>query len=177
MLYLDTSLLVAYYVPEALSALVQRRLLMPVFKTVSELAQTEFVAALALRQRIGDLSLADVQQVATLFARHIHEHRYRSLHLNTAVYQLARDYVARFDLPLKAPDALHLAAATLEELTLVTADRQLARNAELLGVGAELLVHDGASKPIVATVDDGVSTSRSANCASPTNSIARVMAA
>jgi predicted nucleic acid-binding protein len=140
MLYLDTSILVAYYVPEALSELVQQRLLMPPLKTVSELAQTEFVAALALRQRIGDLSLADVQRVATLFTRHVGEHRYRSLHLNTTVYQLAREYVVRFDLPLKAPDALHLAAASLEELTLITADRQLARNAETLGIAVELLV-------------------------------------
>jgi predicted nucleic acid-binding protein len=64
---------------------------------------------------------------------------YRSLHLNTAVYRQACDYIARFDLPRKAPDAIHLAAAALEQLTLVTADRQLARNAETLGIAVELL--------------------------------------
>ena len=139
MIYLDTSVLVAYYVPEVLSEQVQQRLLAASIKTVSELVQTEFVAALALRQRIGDLSLTDVQKVASLFTRHLHNGSYRSLHLNSAVYRQARDYIARFDLPLKAPDALHLAAAALEQLPLVTADRQLARNAEMLGIAVELL--------------------------------------
>lgn len=139
MLYLDTSILVAYYVPEALSQFVQQRLRSAAEITISELAQTEFVAALSLRQRIGDLSLADVQQVTTLFTQHLDENLYRSLHLNRAAYRQARDYIARFDLPLKAPDALHLAAAALEQLPLVTADRQLARNAETLGIDVELL--------------------------------------
>lgn len=57
MIYLDTSVLVAYYVPEVLSEQVQQRLLAASIKIVSELVQTEFVAALAQRQRIGDLSL------------------------------------------------------------------------------------------------------------------------
>ena len=35
---------------------------------------------------------------------------------------------------LKAPDALHLAAASIENIPLITADRQLARNAETLGI-------------------------------------------
>lgn len=139
MIYLDTSVLVAYYVPEALSERVQQRLLNSAIITVSELAQTEFVAALALRQRIGDLSLAHAQQVTTLFRRHLDDSLYRSLHFNSTVYSRACDYIARFDPPLKAPDALHLAAAALEQLPLVTADRQLAHNAETLGIAVELL--------------------------------------
>lgn len=139
MIYLDTSVLVAYYVPEALSRQVQDRLRAASTVTVSELAQIEFVAALALRQRIGDLAPAHVQQVTTLFVKHLDQGIYRPLHLNSAVYRTARDYITRFDLPLKAPDALHLAAAALEQLPLVTADRQLARNAETLGIAVELL--------------------------------------
>lgn len=139
MVYLDTSVIVAYYIPEALSQVVQERLHTATILTVSELTQTEFIAALALRQRIGDLSLADIQQVTMLFKQHVDRRLYRSLHLNSAVYGQARDYIARFDLPLKAPDALHLAAAALEQLPLVTADRQLARNAEAVGVAVELI--------------------------------------
>lgn len=142
MIYLDTSILVAYYVPEALSQRVQQRLSAAALVTVSELAQTEFVAALSLRRRVGDLSLGEVQQVATLFAKHLDDGLYHSLHLRSAVYRQARDYIARFDLPLKAPDALHLAAAALEQLPLVTADRQLARNAERLGINVDLLTLD-----------------------------------
>lgn len=139
MVYLDTSVLVAYYIPETLSQVIQERLRTATTVAVSEWAQTEFVAALSLRQRIGDLSLADVKQVTTLFVKHLDDNLYHSLHLNRDVYRQARDYITRFDLPLKAPDALHLAAAALEAYPLITADRQLAHNAETLGIAVELL--------------------------------------
>jgi predicted nucleic acid-binding protein len=64
---------------------------------------------------------------------------YGRRHLEAGHYRLARDYIARFDLPLKAPDALHLALCSAEDLTLLTADRQLARNAEALDVRTELV--------------------------------------
>lgn len=139
MIYLDTSVLVAYYVPEPLSDLAQERLLAASAVMVSELAQIEFFSALALRQRLGHLSLSDAQRVATLFAGHLAQGLYISLHLSSAVYQQAQMYIRRFDLALKAPDALHLATAAFAQAPLVTADRQLARNAELLDIPCELL--------------------------------------
>ena len=139
MIYLDTSVLVAYYVPEPLSTLAQQRLMADPAVLVSELAQTEMVSALALRLRIGSLSLAAVQQVTTLFASHLTQGLYVPLHLSSAVYRQAPVYIARYDLAIKAPDALHLAAAALEQAPLVTADRQLAHNAQALGIAVELL--------------------------------------
>ena len=140
MIYLDTSVLVAYYLPETLSDLVQQRLHQASAVVVSELAQTEFASALALRYRRGDLSLTDAQQVEMLFSSHLSADLYRTLHLNSAVFQQAYAFVSRFDLPIKAPDALHLAAAKLEEVPLVTADRQMARNAEMLQIDVELII-------------------------------------
>ena len=61
------------------------------------------------------------------------------MQLEATHYRWARDGIERFDLPLKSPDALHLAAAYVGELRLVTADRQLARNAGALGVRSELI--------------------------------------
>ena len=139
MVYFDTSILVAYYVPEALSAQADARLRQASIVAISELTHTEFVSALALRHRRVELSLSDAQQIAALFAKHLAEDLYQSVPLSAGVYRLARDYIARFDLPLKAPDALHLAVAATERLPLVTADRQLARNAEALGITMELL--------------------------------------
>ena len=139
MVYFDTSILVAYYVPEALSAQADARLRQASIVAISELTHTEFVSALALRHRRVELSLSDAQQIAALFAKHLAEGLYQSVPLSAGVYRLARDYIARFGLPLKAPDALHLAVAAAERLPLVTADRQLARNAEALGITMELL--------------------------------------
>ena len=139
MIYLDTSVLVAYYVPEPLSTLAQQRLMADPAVLVSELAQTELVSALVLRLRIGSLSLAAVQQVTTLFASHLAQGLYVPLHLSSAVYRQAQVYITRYDLAIKTPDALHLAAAALEQAPLVTADRQLAHNAQALGIAVELL--------------------------------------
>lgn len=63
----------------------------------------------------------------------------RSNELKYWHYRLVRDFIVRFDLPLKAPDALHLALCAVESLILFTADRQLARDAESLGVRTELV--------------------------------------
>jgi predicted nucleic acid-binding protein len=93
-----------------------------------------------LRVRIGDLAREEAEKVSDLFDTHLRDGLYgRRRSLSTSHYRLARDYVARFDMPLKAPDALHLALCAAEGLTLLTADRQLARNAEALGMRTELV--------------------------------------
>ena len=51
--------------------------------------------------------------------------------------RLAYIYVRRFDLGLRAPDALHLAIASRLDATLVTLDRHLATAARELGVPVE----------------------------------------
>ena len=49
--------------------------------------------------------------------------------------RLANTYVRRFDLKLRAPDALHAAICQRLELTLVTLDRRLAAAVRELGIG------------------------------------------
>ena len=48
--------------------------------------------------------------------------------------RLANAYVRRFDLTLRAPDALHAAICRRLDLTLVTLDQRLARAARELGI-------------------------------------------
>ena len=52
--------------------------------------------------------------------------------------RLAYIYARRFDLGLRAPDALHLAIARRLDATLVTLDRRLAAAARELGVAVEV---------------------------------------
>jgi hypothetical protein len=52
--------------------------------------------------------------------------------------RLAYIYVRRFDLALRAPDALHLAIARRLDATLVTLDRRLATAARELGIEVEV---------------------------------------
>jgi len=53
--------------------------------------------------------------------------------------RLAQVYVRRFDLRLRAPDALHAAACRRAGHSLVTLDRRLAFAAEALGLGVIFL--------------------------------------
>jgi uncharacterized protein len=139
MIYLDTSVLVAYYVPELLSSRAEELIISTPIIYVSELTQTEFFAALSLRLRLGDMERTDIERIGSVFSNHLADGLYGSLHLSSDVYRLARTFIARFDLPLTAPDALHLASAALDQLPIITADRQLARNAERLGLDLLLL--------------------------------------
>jgi uncharacterized protein len=56
--------------------------------------------------------------------------------------RLAYIYARRFDLGLRAPDALHLAIARRLDLVLVTLDRRMAAAARELGVAVEVPTSD-----------------------------------
>jgi predicted nucleic acid-binding protein len=137
--YLDSSVVIAYYVPEAKSERVQA--LYEGFATpaISELVELEIISGLSLRIRTGDVERAQGEEVLTLFDEHLDAGLYTRLQMRAEHFTWARDAISRFDLPLKSPDALHLAAAQRGGLRLVTADRQLARNAAALGVAFDLV--------------------------------------
>lgn len=137
--YLDTSIVLAYYLDEVQSEEAQE-----VYETrpelqVSELVELETLSSLSRLARVGSIKLEDARNVSELFNAHLRDGLYVRRSLDARHYRLARDYIARFDLPLKSPDALHLAFSAAEDLTLLTADRQLARKAEALGVRMELV--------------------------------------
>ena len=60
--------------------------------------------------------------------------------ITAADARLANAYVRRFDLMLRAPDALHAAICRRIELRLVTLDRRLATAARELGIDAVIPV-------------------------------------
>lgn len=137
--YRDTSVVVACYISEPTSRRVQSLYESTTTPVISNLVDLEVVAAVALRQRIGDLGLEEARQVLNLFDQHLEAGLSTRMHLQPDHYRWARNAIARFDLPLKSPDALHLAAAQVADLTLITADRQLARNAEALNLVCQLI--------------------------------------
>jgi uncharacterized protein len=137
--YLDTSIVIAYYLPEQLSARAQEVYNAPTTPTISELVELEFFSALSRLRRRGQIEFAQAERVANLFLDHVQAGWYARIHLHAGHYLAARGFIARFDLPLKSPDALHLAVAAAERLPLITADTELARNAESLKLEFELI--------------------------------------
>jgi predicted nucleic acid-binding protein len=136
-LYADTSALVPYYVSEKFSDLIQSFLQAQLGPTISDLVELEFYSALSVKLRTGELNRTAIVPITALFLRHTEAGLFRRIALHADHYRVAREFIRRFDLPLKAPDSLHLAVCVSEGLRLLTLDEQLARNATTLGIEVE----------------------------------------
>jgi predicted nucleic acid-binding protein len=102
--------------------------------TVSDFAAAEVASALSRLVRVGAFPAADAA------ARLADFDAWRAAATDTVDLQasdarLANIFVRRFDLMLRAPDALHTAICRRTGNVLVTLDRRLARAAAELGVG------------------------------------------
>lgn len=136
MIYLDTSVVVAYYCPEPLSQHAERVVRSQARPAISELTEVELLSALSRKVRNRELPDTQAAQVAAQFLTHLEGNFYTRIALDRRHYKLARDWIGRFTNPLRTLDALHLAVAATEGLRFVTADGRLARSAKALPVEA-----------------------------------------
>ncbi len=137
--YIDTSVLGAYYCPEALSSAVEdalRRIEAPVISTLSEL---EFCSLIAKKRRLKELNAQQARRVLDLFGSHVSEGFYRRVNLTAEHYLKARQLIGVTRIRLHTLDALHLAAARAEALPLLTADKVLASAARRHGSAVILI--------------------------------------
>jgi uncharacterized protein len=136
--YLDASVLLPAFMEEPASAAVDGYILTAGEQfLISDFAAAEVASALSRMVRMGLLDGADAS------ARLAEFDAWRAatsspVDVHAADARLAYVYVRRFDLMLRAPDALHLAIARRLDATLVTLDRRLAQAAEALGVAVAI---------------------------------------
>ena len=125
--YVDTSILGAYYCPEPLSSAAEDALRQ--FKTpvISVLSEVEFCSLISKKYRLKELKERQAKEILDLFSNHLAEGFYRRVSLSTEHFLKARLLAASMVSALRTLDALHLAVALAEGLTLVTADREVAR--------------------------------------------------
>jgi predicted nucleic acid-binding protein len=144
MFYVDTSLLAAYYCPEALSEKAEIFLTThsPLF--ISTLTELEMFSAMSRKVRGKELSRATASRILAKFLSHLDGRFYKCFSVETRHIRLARDWIGHFNTGLKSLDALHSAVASLEGLKLVTADRDLAESAKTLAVDV-MLIQPGES--------------------------------
>ncbi len=133
-LYLDASVVVPTLVQEGATAGVAAFLAAAVEPLiVSELAAIETASALSRLVRADKLASQDaatrLEEFDNWRADVSEEHD-----LAAADARLANAFVRRFELGLRAPDALHVAACRRGDHTLVTLDQRMAAAAEALGV-------------------------------------------
>ena len=136
MLYLDTAIVLALFVREPMSEAVGKWIAsrrQPL--AFSDWGLTECASALGIRLRRGELGLDDDARAfgaIKTFANESCEFIACAGHHQKE----AQGLLARFDLPLRSGDALHLAISQHVQATLVTCDTQLMAAAKAIGAKA-----------------------------------------
>jgi predicted nucleic acid-binding protein len=139
MVYIDTSVLVAYYCPERLSEKAEEFLMGFVRPAISSLTEVELFSAVSGKVRKKEISLKDAGRVVARFLAHRDTDHYTYIPVEEHHYRLARDWIGMFKMGLRSLDAIHLAAASSEGLTLLTSDQGLFKSARALAQDAILL--------------------------------------
>ena len=134
MFYLDTSIVAAYYCPEPLSEQVETFLMTNSQMAISSLTEVEMFSAVARKVRERNLDKNDAMRIHATFLAHLDNQFYTLVPLADHHYRLARDWIGLLNNTLRTLDALHLAVAASEGITVVTADQSLAKSARVLGL-------------------------------------------
>jgi predicted nucleic acid-binding protein len=139
MYYIDTSVLVAYYCPEPLADKAENFLAEIDRPKISALTEIELFSALSRKLRNKEIDSKTTRLIAAKFLSHLEGKYFDFLPVTANHYSLASNWISQFTLPLKSLDAIHLAIASCEDLSIVTSDHQLYQNARKLDIEAILL--------------------------------------
>ena len=134
MLFLDTSVIVAFYIPEAQSSRVQRLFSSETPLAICSLAEVEFTSAIARLVRMKALPKQFATRVLDEFQGHIQQKLYEFCPITQTEYDLAKNWISSFKTSLRTLDALQLAVASSNGLPFVTADKILTKAAKTFGV-------------------------------------------
>jgi predicted nucleic acid-binding protein len=134
MFYIDTSVLAAYYYPEPISDSVEKFILKIKRPAISALTEVELASSLSIKVREKSISKNAANQILSKFQSHLASGFFNRLAVVNVHYQTAKSWISQFVTPLRTLDALHLAITSTNNLTLLTADQQLAGAAEHFGI-------------------------------------------
>jgi len=143
--YLDTSILTAYFIPEVGSKKAQEYLLEQDKVSISSLTRVEFASSIKSRYLSTDptlqISKEDALKVLNEFGSQIQNGYYNLLPVFIEDYNKTEEFLSDLnnEISVRAPDAIHIAIAMREGLTLATADDQQAKASKALGVQTEYI--------------------------------------
>lgn len=140
MLYVDTSVLVAAWTVETRTDDVQQWLAERRSEeiAVSSWTITEFSSAIALKARSGQIDPDDCGKALALF-KELCSTTFECLPISRGHFIEAARMIDQVNIGLRAGDALHLAVAVGNDVTLVTLDKGLAKACGVIGARHRLL--------------------------------------
>ena len=121
-MYIDTSCLVAYYVPEPKSDYVQETIQNLNRVSISSVTEIEMLSAIRKKQRMDELSEEHGFKAYDLFKTHIKNGLFEILELNASVFRASEYILRNSSLPLRTLDALHLGMAVEHKTSIFTFD-------------------------------------------------------
>ena len=132
-LYLDASVLVALFADDSLTPRADEYLRAhPSDLVVSDYAAAEFASAFARRVREKLLTADEARTAFSTFdvwtARETSREQVTAIDIASAAA-----FIRRLDMPLRTPDAIHIAAAQRIDAELLTFDKQMVAGARALG--------------------------------------------
>lgn len=139
MRYVDTSVLIAYLMPEACSALAEEFMLsagQPL--AISSWTEVELLSALGVKVRTRRISRAAAQSVVNTYSRLVAP-QLKRLSVEDADHRQAVILLDRWRTALRAGDGLHLAIAAAHGATVYTLDRGMASAGASLGIPVRLV--------------------------------------
>ena len=139
MIYIDTSVLAAIYIPERWSQAAENLLASQNVRVISNLVEVEMHSAVARRLRMREIKRDEASSIVRKFEADLESLIYQRLEIGEPDWAAAKKLLDRFDAPLRTLDALHLALALTNELRLVTSDRRLAKSARSLKIDFQFL--------------------------------------
>jgi uncharacterized protein len=129
--YIDTSVLGAYYCPEPLSLAAESALRDVEVPVISNLTLVEFSSLVLRKRQLKELDAGGASQILGTFSEHVSGGSYQRIAIGAEHFIRAQQLVEAAT-ALRTLDALHLAAALIAEIPILTADGQLAGAAKKL---------------------------------------------
>lgn len=124
-MYIDTSCLAAYYLPEEKSMIVQEKIHSANEVSVSFITDIELLSAIKKKERIGEISSTDADEAYKLYKNHRDHGLFKLLELTPKVFKAAEFILQSTSTALRTLDAVHLGIAYENKLKLFSFDRVL----------------------------------------------------
>lgn len=129
-MYVDTSCLVAFFIPEVNTDIANSTILDANDIYVSSLTRVEFISALNKKMRMKTLSRREIDIVTAEFEKQIRNGVLTQTDFEVKHFKQAESFLKSTTLPLLSLDALHLSICFLQNFTLFTFDEVLSKAAE-----------------------------------------------
>ncbi|HET8864598.1 MAG TPA: type II toxin-antitoxin system VapC family toxin [Gracilimonas sp.] len=134
-MYVDTSSLVAFYVPEEKTETVSLLFQEADEIVVSSLTEVEFISAVNKKLRMNTMTQAESEAAINEFEDQMRKQLISVYTLHQKNYDIAASILKETELPLRALDVLHLSVCYEGKLPILSFDKILLKAAEELEIG------------------------------------------